>query len=204
MKISSKQKLIAWILGFVVVLILVVALLIVPQFGRLGDLDEQITQAEMDYDSAEALLARRQGAKSRAHETEARALRLSNEIPEFPELPSLIIELQDAVNESGLEFARLSPGTPVAGEGQQYQTLSVAMNVGGTWQDYVDLLQRLRRITRQIRIVSMSVVPIIVSEAPEGETEIPDTSVGVELIIEAYTMETEAAPSGTTAPPPPG
>jgi Tfp pilus assembly protein PilO len=206
MKLTSQQKLIIAILIIVVVLVAAILLLIVPQVSKWSDLNGQIEQAEQDYDAATLLLKRRQEAKARAAATESELLRLSNEVPVAPELPALIIDLQNAVNESGLTFATIRPLDPFIEEGDPYTTIPIEMAVEGTWQDSVDLLYRMRRMTRQIRIVRVETNYVEPELESEGETitvEPDAVHVLMSMDIAAYTMPEDAAETTGAAPPPP-
>jgi Tfp pilus assembly protein PilO len=206
MKLTAQQKLIIGILIIVVVVVAAVLLLIVPQISRLGDLNSQIEQAEQDYEAATLLLKRRQEAKARAAATEAELLRLSNEVPTSPELPALIIDLQNAANESGLKFAAIRPGEPFIEEGATYTSVPIEMATRGTWQDSVDLLYRMRRITRQIRIARVETEYAEPDTASTEGTEapLPDvTHIQMSMDILVYTMDEDAAAATSTAPPPP-
>lgn len=154
-------------------------------------------QSEQDVAAARTLLSQRQQIKLNSSQTESELLRLSNELPESPELPTFIIELQDTINESGLEFASLEPDDPVAYTG--YEAIPINIMVEGTWQDVVDLMSRLRRITRQVRIVEFTVDPGDVdSEATAtASAAIPLTA---EILIEIYTIGPTAASQETTDP----
>jgi len=190
MKLSYGNKLI--LAGAVAVLlaVLVLVLLVLPEFQQLRTYDDQIAAADQAISQAQTLLAQRQEIKARSAETEAKRIRLANQMPETPELPSLIIELQDTVNEAGLEFASLAPSEPVKAEAG-YSEITMAMLVRGTWQDTVDLLQRLPRLTRQIRIVGFSTAV----QPAESEEDDPTTIVETNMTIRVYTMPSEMAPA---------
>jgi len=214
MKLTSQQKLIA--AGVVAVLIVVIAavVLVVPQFGRLGDLDAQIDQADQDIQSAQLLLERRQAVKARTAETETELLRLANMLPEAPELPALLIELQDAVNESGPDFVSVRPqdglyaGDPEIEDDDAaaaYQSAVIPVTVEGSWQDCVDFLQRLRRLTRQLRIDNLAVNYVVPEESEDSTTSARTrpTVVMMTVTLEAYTMSASASTTPTAPPAPP-
>jgi Tfp pilus assembly protein PilO len=203
MKLSSTQKLIISILVIVVVVVAAILLLIVPQISRLSSLGAEIEQANADYEAASLLLERRQEAKARAAATETELLRLSNEVPEAPELPALIIDLQNTANASGLDFVRIEPGDPESAEEEVWTTIPVDMVLEGSWADYVDYLQRIRRLVRQVRIVSFEVFRLE-QEIDEEECYRPPNKVQALMTIEVYAVPEDASASGTgTAPPPP-
>ncbi|MBS3957645.1 MAG: type 4a pilus biogenesis protein PilO [Clostridiales bacterium] len=195
MKLSYRYQLIIAIAVITIIAVLVTALFIVPQFGVVDELSTQISDSDAGVSQAQALLEQRQSIKARSAETEAMRLRLANQIPETPELPALIVELQDTVNASGLEFASIAPNVPAQAEGVPYSTISIDVVVRGTWQDTVDLLRRLRTLTRQVRVESFSVTRF--EEQTETETDEPalvETAIG--LVV--YTMPAEIVP---VAPP---
>jgi Tfp pilus assembly protein PilO len=214
MMLKPSHKLIISAVGAVLVIAVLVIALVVPQIGALGDLDEQIKQADQDIQRNETTLKRRQEAKQRAAATDAELMRLANELPESPELPALIIELQDAVNESGLEFTRIDPEQeypPGSDDDTEddttagYRTVSIEMEVLGRWQDTVDLLQRMRRISRQIRVERIESTRE--EEAPAGSEEVTPTVempnlVRTKILIEVYTMPSETDAPAPTAPAP--
>lgn len=197
MKLSYRNKLI--LAGAVVVLlaVLVVVLLVLPQFRQLRTYDDQLAEADRQIQQAQTLLAQRQEVKSRSAETEAKRMRLANQMPETPELPSLIIELQDTVNDSGLEFASLTPNEPVVAE-PGYSEVELTLLVRGTWQDTVDFMQRLPRLVRQVRVVGYRT-----ALQPSRDQEETDGTIVVEtsMTIRVYMMPSEITPPA--APPAP-
>jgi Tfp pilus assembly protein PilO len=212
MNLTATQKLIISVVIFVVLFIAAVGLLIVPQASRISSLNAEIEQAESDFEAASLLLERRQEAKARAAVTESELLRLSNEVPESPELPSLVIDLQNTANEADLDFVRVSPGLPEQGEGEQYVTVPIEVTVAGHWAKYVDYLRLLRLNVRQLRIAQFDVVwpdETGVTDDPalteEEELWVYDhgNRIQADMVIEVYQITGEAAATTATAPPPP-
>lgn len=157
MKLSSRDLMIVVVAAIAVVAILFVVFAIVPQFNELSALDAAMLKAQGDITAAQQLLASRQGAKAQAAETQAQLTRLDNEIPDAPELPTLIIDLQDAANDAGVVMDTLSPGRPSA-PADGYQKISLGFNVTGQWDDAVDFLRRLSELNRGVRVLSSDVV----------------------------------------------
>lgn len=203
MKLSSSQKLIISVLIVVVVVIAAVLLLVVPQINRLSTLGAEIDQANADYEAASLLLERRQEAKANAAATESELLRLSNQVPDAPELPAFIIDLQNTANESGLDFARIIPGDPAIEEGEVWTTIPIEITVQGSWADYVEYLRKIRGVVRQVRVADFDVVPF----TPETDTEElcyePPNYIEAIMNIEVYTLTPEASSAASGAAPPP-
>ncbi|MCL4554401.1 MAG: type 4a pilus biogenesis protein PilO [Actinobacteria bacterium] len=201
MKLTPKQKLLAIVVGMVLVAVLIVALLVVPQFTRLAEIESQVQAAQGEADAARLLLEQRQEIKAQSAQTETQLLRLSNQLPASPELPAFIIELQDVINESGLEFSMLSPTLPVDG-GLGFSTIGISVTIRGEWADIIDLTQRLRRVVRQVRIVSFDVTPYAepATEAtPTPGAPAPEQEVDVTMQLEIYSLA--PTPPAAEAPP---
>ncbi len=190
MKLSYGNKLILAGAAAVLLAVLVLVLLVLPEFQQLRTYDDQIAAADQAISQAQTLLTQRQEIKARSAETEAKRIRLANQMPETPELPSLIIELQDTVNEAGLEFASLTPSEPTRAEAG-YSEITMTMLVKGTWQDTVDVLQRLPRLTRQVRIVGFNTAVFADEQDEDDPTNIVETS----MTIRVYTMPSEMTPA---------
>jgi hypothetical protein len=113
MKLTSKQKMLAVIALIVVVILAAVLLVVVPKFGELAQLDADLQAAADQVTQTQTLVAQLEQAKSNASLTQAELLALANQMPENPELPSVLIELQDVSNSAGVRFERITPGEAV-------------------------------------------------------------------------------------------
>ena len=152
MKLSPRNKLIAVAVAAGLVVILLFAVLILPAFNEMKDLGAQISTAEQEAQAATALLEQRREVKDAASVTDATLIQLSNAVPANPELPSLIIELQDVAYSTGVSLRIVTPSDPTQEDGEDFVTIPVAIEFWGTWADSVDYLQQLRRLSRQVRV----------------------------------------------------
>lgn len=199
MKLSSRVLLFVAIGVTVVLVIGLFFLLVFPQISKLSALGVEITQAESDIQTAQLLLKQRQSVKARSAETETKLLRLANELPESPELPSLLIELHDTVNESGLELNSLTPARPVD-DPAGFSAIRIDITAVGNWQDTIDFLHRLNRLTRQVDVDAVTALPAPAEVTDEGE-EIESDKLKITVSLRAFAM---APPAATPAVPAPG
>lgn len=192
MKIGPREQLILVIVGLAAVLVAIGFLLVLPQYQKLGKLDDQIATAQQQVQSSKTLLAQREQIKNRAAETDAKALRLANLVPESPDLPSLIIELQDVAFASGVQLQTFSPAELAAKTG--YSAVPISIGVVGTWSDTVDFLSGLSKIERGVRVVDFSsaVSPTIATADPT----LPNYSETTQIHLEAYAIPASAASTG--------
>ena len=158
-RLSASVQLIIGIVLIVVLAAVVVMLAIVPQFTQAAEVDTRIQAAETDLVTAQALLARRQSAKAQSAANEVELMRIANRMPDSPQLPSLIIELQDIANASGLDLPRIVVGDVVEAEAAEdgtpagYSTLEVTVGLTGSWADLVEFNHRLHKLDRGVRVI---------------------------------------------------
>lgn len=201
MKLSPTNELI--IAGVVIVALAAafIGLLIVPQFLAIGEKDRQIAQATQDIQTAQNLLNQRQSVKSQAAGTQADLMRLQNEIPDTPELPTLIIALQDIANASGLEFTKITPTAPASKSG--YTAVPVEVLLQGSWTDVIDYLHRLQGMERQVRVTDVNVKLLVSTttgtQASTAEQTTPSDTLEADVKMEAYVIGSATATS--SAPP---
>jgi type IV pilus assembly protein PilO len=185
MKMTSLQKMIVVAALIAVAAAAVVAFVIMPQFTQLADLQQQKTDAEARRAQAIMVLEALRGAKSRAAVTEAELLKIGTQMPDSPQLPSLIIELQDIANASGVKVTSLSPGQPTVSTGGQYTEISMSAAVTAEWDDLLDYLKRLDRGTRLLRVTSLAVSP---PASSASTTTAAPTALTVTMTMKAYVI----------------
>lgn len=197
MKLTSMQKMLAVIALIVLASIAVFALVILPKFGELALLDSDLQAAKDQVAQTQTVLNQLQQAKANAAVTQADLLRLSNEFPENPELPSLIIELQDVANSSGIRFNSVTPQEPVNTPGQSYTELPIQVNLWGKWSDVLDYLRRINGMTRAVRVTDLALSPASPSASPTVAVE---PVLNADLSLRAYIMAVNGAPPAVAAP----
>jgi type IV pilus assembly protein PilO len=208
MRLSPNTELLIGVAIIVVVALAVVAVVIFPAFGALGDLDAKLVKANQDVSSAKSVLTQRQSAKQQAVMTQAQLMTLQNAIPDSPELPTLIIELQDVAVDAGLNWIEVKPDTPDSRDG--FSAIPLALKLNGSWPDMVDYVRRIGKLDRQIRITSLEIGPLNDPNA-SADTTSSDTNPPVDLTstikLEAYVIgsvsggtQVPGAPSSSSSP----
>lgn len=203
MKLSPTNEL---ILGIVIIAVLVAAavgFLIVPQYFAIMDTRAKIDQADKDIQAAQNLLTMRQSAKNKAAATQAELMSLQNMIPDDPQLPTLIIGLQDIANAAGVDFVRVAPDPPAAKDG--YSAIPVTVSIKGSWTDTIDYMTRLEKMERQVRVTDLAIKSASQSGASAGASGSsasaadPAGTLSTDIKIEAYVLG--ALGTGSSTPP---
>jgi type IV pilus assembly protein PilO len=196
MKIGPREQLILVVVGLFVLLAAIAALLVWPQYQKQQSLDAQIAAAETQLQTSKTLLAQRQQIKNRTAATDAQWLQLATLVPENPDLPSLIIEIQDVAFASGVQINAITPAEPAASADKSYVVVPLQVGIVGTWADTVDFLKNLNKLNRGIREVSYTST---VAQVGTGNPILPDYSVTTQTQLEAYTIPLSAAGASVSA-----
>lgn len=198
MKLTSLQKMIAVGALVVVAAAMVIAFVIMPQFNQLSDLQQQKTDAEARRQQASAVLERLRGAKGRAAVTEAELLKIGTQMPDSPQLPALIIELQDIANSAGVKVTSLAPGLPVVSASGKFTEIALSTQVTAEWDDLLDYLKRLDRSTRLLRVTNLTVNPP--TESSTSTSTVASTALTVTMTIKSYVIGNNGVVSAATPP----
>lgn len=186
-RLSPRNQMIIAAAVVAVLAVAVVMLVIVPTFDKAAELDAQIQTENQNLMAAQALLARRQSAKAQSAANEVELMRIANQVPDTPQLPSVIIELQEIANLSDVALAQVSAGdievpeTEEGSEPAQYSIVPINVVVEGGWVDITDFFHRLDRMHRGHRIASVTV-----NYVPETEEE--PAHIEADLALEVYVM----------------
>lgn len=198
-RVSAQAQMI--IAGVIVVLIVIAALFfgILPTFDKAGAADARITELKGNITSEQAVVDRRQSYKARSAMTEVELIRVAGEVPESPDLPTLIINLQDTANDAGLRFVQISPQEPVAvlsagGQPAGYSSIPVTVKVQGKWADIIEYVRLLGKYTRGVRIPTATMTYVAAVEGVDDYVE-------ANITLEVYTMSVISVSSSSPAVP---
>jgi len=195
MKLTSQQKMIIVAALIVVVAALAVLFVIMPQFTQLADLQTQKDAANARAAAASGVLETLRAAKGRAAITQAELLQIGTQMPDSPQLPSLIIELQDIANASGVKVTSMAPGQPVVAASGQYTEVAMSTQVTAEWDDLLDYLKRLDHSTRLLRVTNLTVNPPVASSNTTGTAA--STALSVTMTMKTYVIGNNGVVSAT-------
>lgn len=212
MNLTPKNKVILVAVGVVLVVVVLVVALIVPRWQATSDLDTRIAEADQEYTLAQSLLTQRRSIRDEAAVTDAGLIQLANAVPENPELPSLVIELQDLAyrlredegdDDQGVLLRSVTPGAPAASETGEYVVIPVEVEIFGTWDDTADYLTAVAGMVRKVRIVQFDASVLDEQTADQADLETPPyyyvrTLVQIEAyVIPASDQQEQTAPAAT-------
>jgi len=215
---NDRNVLIFGILGIVIIVIGFYFLLLSPLLGRLDEQAQAREDKQAQLEQVQQEVNELEEVRRNSPEIERQLLELSKRVPTQPQIPTLVVQVQEIAGASGVTQLSVDPEPPAApAGGGDYQVVPVTMQFNGTYDQMQDFLLRTRNLTRLVTVTDVSYcrIPIIAEEhscdveQPASEEESTTLNPGVEarLSVEVQAdvyFQPEGVPSGTetTAPTP--
>jgi len=182
--VSTRLRMILMGVGLVVVAVLCWFFLLNPLRGETADTEQAIDDQRQQLSLAKTVLAQAEATKEEGRRNQARLLELSKMVPPGEELPSLLLQLQDLADQSGIDFIAVTPGAPrVSDTNPAYQILPLSLQFVGTYFDVSDFAYRAEQmVAGPGRLLAVSSVGLAVGGAAVGEGEVsPQLTVVVSM-----------------------
>lgn len=157
LKLSPRDQMIAVGLAALLVLVMTVLLILRPQLSLISEIKAQQETELETLEQAKVKLQRLDAIRQEAADVEAKRISLSRRMPEDPELPSLIVELQKIANSAGLDFGSVEVSTLSNQNG--YGEVPLTLQVTGTFYSIVDYMYRLEKMDREIVVDTLDLKP---------------------------------------------
>jgi type IV pilus assembly protein PilO len=209
------------ILGLLIIVLLIVGyylLLLGPLLRHLDEraLERSDKQAQLAYLQQD--VAQLEAVRREAPEIGRQLLELSKRIPTRPEIPTLVLQIEEIANASGVALLSIEPGDPEPPPGGgNFSVVPITMSFEGTYEQMQDFQRRLDDLVRLVTVRSVTFcrtqpfgaggTTCPAEETTTGETttlaEIEQV-LQVEIEAEVY-FQPSHVPAGTvpTAPAPP-
>jgi type IV pilus assembly protein PilO len=214
------------LLGLLVILLLVVGyyfLFLGPLLNTLDERAQERSDKQAQLANLQQQVAELEAVRRNAPETERQLLELSKRIPTQPEIPSLVVQVEEIADASGVTQLSIEPaGVEPPPGGGDFSVVPVTMRFQGTYEQMQDFLLRTRNLARLMTVRSVTYCRVGATggeaacpteAAATGETttiEEIEQELQVEIEAEVYfqpsdvpagTPPTTPAPPETTTPP---
>jgi Tfp pilus assembly protein PilO len=185
----------------------VVVLAVLCWFFMLSPLRSDIAAAEQAIEDqrqqimvAQTALAQAESKREEGRQNQARLLELNKMVPPSVELPSLLLQLQDLADQSGIQLIAVTPSQPRAvGENSPYQIVELALQFTGTYFDVSDFAYRAEQmVAGPGRLLAIKTLSLEAGDAGEagGSPEL-----GVNINLYAYILADVAVSAPATVTP---
>ena len=217
---NDRNVLILGILGIMIIIIGFYFLLLSPLLQRLDEQAQARDEKQDQLEQVQQEVNELEEVRRNSPEIQRQLLELSKRVPTQPQIPTLVVQVEEIANASGVSQLTVNPEPPTApGSGGDYQVVPVTMLFNGTYDQMQDFLFRTRNLTRLVTVTDVRYcrIPIIDEEhtcdieeelpATEDETTTLNPALEARLWVEVDTdvyFQPEGATSGaeTTAPTP--
>jgi type IV pilus assembly protein PilO len=173
--------------GIVIVGLLVFFLVINPIRGDIGQLNGQIATENDKIARLTRELQMAETVRKEGRQNQARLVELAKMIPDQPEIPSLILQLQDLADKAGIKWTQISPSDAKAVEGTSYETIPLSLSFQGNFYDVTDFIYRAEQMVagpgRLLAVKDVSMTP----------SDTAGVKLGVHMTVYAFMM----APTAT-------
>ena len=196
---SHKVRLLLVALALLVVVVLCWFFLLNPLRGDITATNDSIQVERTKLSAAQAKLAQAQGTREEGEKNQARLVELAKIVPASEELPSLLLQIQDLADQSGIAFIAVTPGDLV--QSGRYAILPLELEFTGTFFDLTDFVYRAEQMAAGPgRLLAVKALNLKLASgdatAPAAGAGSPDLDVTMTLY--AFQM----ANGGTGATPP--
>lgn len=194
MNISRRNAL---LIGILIILLIVAGyyfLFLNPLLNNLGEAEQERMQKEEQLAQLEGQVQELEQVRSNAPEIERRLLELSKRLPEQPEIPTLVVQIEEIAASSEVTQLSIQPEDPQPPpEGGDFSRIPVTMTFEGTYSQMQNFLLRLQNL---VRLVTVNGVTYEAAEPGEGEqTGVADDGLlEVEVRAETYFQSSEPLP----------
>lgn len=202
-----KKRDIAILIGLAVVVVLVAwyFLIIGPRRDEISELERQVQTEKTTYEEDAAKVERIDQERTAARQTSGELIKLNKLIPADAQVPSLIVELQQTANESGIDFMRIEPSDAFAGSDGN-TIVPFTMQFQGNFFDVNDFLYRVENYARlegnDVNVTGrlVSVVTLEIAE-PDLDPKFPEilVTLGMNAFMSAPPPVSAATASSRTA-----
>ena len=218
---NDRNILILGILGIVIVVIGFYFLLLSPLLQSLNEQAQAREAKQSQLEQVQQEVNELEEVRRNSPEIQRQLLELSKRVPTQPQIPTLIVQVEEIADASGVTQLSVDPEPPTApAGGGDYQVVPVTMQFDGTYDQMQDFLLRTRNLTRLVTVTDLRYCrnPTIGEEAScevEGEASgttnetttlnpAVEARLSVEVQADVY-FQPEGVPSGAeaTAPTPP-
>jgi type IV pilus assembly protein PilO len=217
---NDRNILILGILGIVIIVIGYYFLLLSPLLQSLNQQAQAREDKQAQLEEVQQQVNELEEIRSKSPEIERQLLELSKRIPTQPQIPTLVVQVEEIADASGVTQLSVDPEPPTApAGGGDYQVVPVTMQFNGTYDEMQEFLLKTRNLARLVTVTDLRYCrdPTIGEQAScevEGEASgttdetttlnpAVEARLSVEVQADVY-FQPEGVPSGaeTTAPAP--
>lgn len=143
---TNRVRMVLIALAVVVVALLVWFFLLDPIRDDIAATETQIEEEQTRLSQAQMKLAQAEATREEGRKNQARLLEMAKMMPTTEEVPSLLLQIQDLADQSGIRFIAVTPGNAQESEKADYRILPLNLEFSGTFFDISDFVWRAEQM----------------------------------------------------------
>ncbi|MGI8859325.1 MAG: type 4a pilus biogenesis protein PilO [Rubrobacteraceae bacterium] len=199
----SRQDRNILILGILIIVVLIVGyyfLLLSPLRQEYADRVQERSDKQAQLQQVQQEVAELEEIRRNAPDIERQLLEFSKRIPTQPEIPTLVVQIEEIAQLAGVTQVSITPGAPEPPPGGgDFQRIPITMSFEGTYEELQDFMLRLLDLARLVTVNQVTYEEV---EQEQGEASSVDAGIERQLQVEIQ-AEVYIQPSGVPAGPAP-
>src|ERR687891_2081424 len=154
---NDRNILILGILGIVIVVIGFYFLLLSPLLQSLNEQAQARDDKQAQLEQLQQEVNELEEVRRNSPEIQRQLLELSKRIPTQPQIPTLVVQVQEIADASGVTQLSVDPEPSIAPEGGgDYRVVPVTMQFQATYDEMQDFLLRTRNLARLVTVTKIT------------------------------------------------
>ena len=203
---SRKMRLLLGAVVLVAIIAVAWMFVISPVRSNIASTDSAISEQQNKLSQAQEKLAAAQTTRAEGKKNQARLLELAKMVPADIQVPSLLVQIQDLADQSGIDFISVTPGQGTDSQG--FKIIPLQLQFSGTYFDLSDFAYRVEQLVagpgRLLAVKSMSLKMATAESSSGGSTSSKTGSSPAltgTMTLYAFSMDQSmVAASATTTP----
>jgi len=188
------------LIGAVAAVVLLVAayyvLLLGPARSRYARLQQEHDVKQTELARLERSVAHLEGVKRDAPRIQRQLLQLDKRLPNSPQIPTLLVQLQEISRASGVTQLSIKPGSPEPPVGGgDFSRIPITMSFEGSYDQMQDFYTRLLNLARLVTVTQVTY------QRAGGTTGAKGGTLQVQIEAEIY-VQPSVGQTGSAAPAP--
>ncbi len=187
------------IVGVVLVVIIILAwfFLISPLRSDIDAVEASIETERASLSAAQAQLAQAEAIREEGEKNRGMLLELAKMVPEGEQIPSLLLQIQDLADQSGIAFIAVTPGDPI--QSGDFDVIPLELEFTGTYFDLSDFVYRAEQmVAGPGRLLAVKNLDLQLAQDAGATGSGVDVSPLLAVSMTLYAFEMAAATEGTT------
>jgi type IV pilus assembly protein PilO len=180
--------------AIVILAILTFLLLVLPKSHQVSEAQDKLDETRRQGQTLESRRQALEDAKAQAPQARKTIAEVNRRIPPVADEPGLILLLQNAAIDAGIDLVTLSPGNPAFDAASNLSTIDVSVSATGTYFDVTEFMYQIETLPRAALVTNISLSP----GSGSSSTGVPLLTLSA--TVRTYTSDTSAGPGSQPGP----